>query len=77
MKVRLLDEANDDLTSEADGLQLIRDGWGEYILKCLTEDIDALERKAGADPLFYGYHRRLSKKFPHAIYYDVNVEGLS
>ena len=46
---------------------------GAYFIDCLTSDIESLRLFAGihAKPLA-GFHRTLSKRFPFAIYYDVD-----
>ena len=49
------------------------DGLGIYFLDCLTSDIESLRLFAGIHPKpLGGFHRTLSKRFPFAIYYDVN-----
>jgi hypothetical protein len=49
-------------------------GLGSYFLDCLFSDIDSLVLFAGIHQVVYGYHRCLSKRFPFAIYYDVQEE---
>ena len=49
-------------------------GLGSYFLENLLADIDALQHSAGVHPQFFGYCRALSKRFPYAIYYQVNGE---
>jgi len=48
-------------------------GLGDYFTDCLFEDLERLEREAGIHATVYGLHRKLSKKFPFAIYY--RMEG--
>ncbi len=46
-----------------------REGLGNYFTDCLFEDLDRLDGEAGIHAILYGLHRKLSKKFPFAIYY--------
>ena len=46
-----------------------RDGIGDYFTNCLFKDLDRLGREAGIHEIVFGSHRKLSKKFPFAIYY--------
>lgn len=46
-------------------------GLGDYFRSCLIADIDSLAYYAGIHEVVYGYHRALSRRFPHCIYYSV------
>ena len=48
-----------------------QDGVGDYFIDCLFSDLEALESQGGIHELVYGLHRKLSKRFPFAIYYRV------
>ena len=74
MRIEILDEAQEDLI---EGFRFYEDreiGLGSYFLDCLFADIDSLVLFAGIHQVVYGYHRSLSKRFPFAIYYDVEGE---
>jgi hypothetical protein len=74
MKVEVLETALDDL---ADGFHFYEnqsEGLGAYFVDSLWSDIDSLCLFAGIHPLFLGYHRLLSKRFPFAIYYKIENE---
>jgi hypothetical protein len=74
VRIDILDEAQDDLV---EGFHFYEDreiGLGSYFLDCLFSDIDSLVLFAGIHQVVYGYHRCLSKRFPFAIYYDVQGE---
>jgi hypothetical protein len=43
-------------------------------LECISRDIDALEVEVGIHRTEDGYHRRLSCRFPFAIYYTVETD---
>lgn len=45
---------------------------GDYYWDSLLSDMESLVVFAGVHSKKYGYYRMLSKRFPYAIYYDVN-----
>ena len=72
MRVQVLDSATQDL---ADGYRFYErqsEGLGGYFLDSLWSDINSLHLYAGIHPLYYGYHRLLSARFPFAIYYRID-----
>ena len=75
MKVRILDRAEDDLV---DGFWFYEDqqsGLCRYFLDQLYADIGLLDQFGGIHRVvFAGFQRRLSRKFPYAIYYKVDDE---
>jgi plasmid stabilization system protein ParE len=73
MHVELRVEARHDLIEGAPFYDRQREGLGDYFTDCLFEDLERLEREAGVHATVYGLHRKLSKKFPFAIYY--RIEG--
>ncbi len=46
-------------------------GLGEYFFNSLFSDIDSLTLFAGVHIKVFGYYRKLSQKFPYAIYYKI------
>lgn len=74
MKVLILSTAEEDLRSGFDFYEQRQQGIGAYFVECLFRDIDALSTQAGVHRLENGYHRRLSNRFPCAIYYTVDEE---
>ena len=74
MKIEIVDEAQDDLTEGFRFYETRESGVGSYFLDCLFSDIDSLLLFAGIHQIVHGYHRSLSKRFPFAIYYDVQVD---
>lgn len=71
MRVELRVEARHDLVEGALFYEQQREGLGNYFTNCLFKDLDRLESEAGIHAMVYGLHRKLSKKFPFAIYYRV------
>ena len=74
MKIEILGEAQEDLIEGFDFYEAREVGLGSYFLDCLFSDIDSLLLYAGIHQIIFGYHRSLSKRFPFAIYYDVEGE---
>lgn len=78
MKVRLLPAARRDLV---DGYQFYEKqaaGVGRYFLDSLYAEIDSLTVHAGIHPVHFGSYRRLlARRFPFAVYYQVDDEVVS
>lgn len=72
MRIEILDEAQEDLVEGFRFYQSRAIGVGFYFLDCLFSDIGSLVLFAGIHQVVHGYHRCLSKRFPFAIYYDVD-----
>jgi hypothetical protein len=71
MRVELRVEARQDLIQGALFYDEQREGLGSYFAECLWSDLERLEGEAGIHEIVYGLHRKLSKRFPFAIYYRV------
>lgn len=69
MRVELRDEARGDLVDGAYfyGRQSV--GLDDYFIRCLGEDLRSLEATYGIHEMYRGFYRKLSKRFPFAIYY--------
>ena len=74
MRIEILDEAQKDLIEGFRFYETRQSGVGSYFLDCLFSDIDSLLLFAGIHQVVHGYHRSLSKRFPFAVYYDVQDE---
>jgi plasmid stabilization system protein ParE len=72
MPVAISDDALVDLN---EGFWFYEDqqaGLGEYFLSCLRADIEGLKFTGGIHRRFDGgFHRLLSRVFPHAVFYTV------
>lgn len=71
MRIKILDEAQDDLIQGFRFYEGREAGLGAYFLDCLFSDIDSLLLYGGIHQVVYGHRRCLSKRFPFAIYYSV------
>ena len=75
MKIRILSSAFNDLARGRDFYEEQGEGLGGYFLDSLFSDIDTLMLYAGIHRKVLGFHRLLSKRFPHAIYYQIEAEN--
>jgi plasmid stabilization system protein ParE len=75
MKIRILGSAFQDLEQGWVFYERQSPGVGDYFHECLFNDIDSLARYGGIHRMVYGFHRLLSKRFPHAIYYRIDEQG--
>lgn len=72
MQVRIAHSAETDLSQGFAFYEKQQPGVGEYFLDSLYADIDSLVLFGGIHPKPDGrLHRTLSKRFPFAIYYEV------
>lgn len=72
MRVLVLEEAKQDLLDGARFYDSQQAGLGDYFFDTLCSDIESLHLFAGIHPKHWGSHRVLSKRFPYAIYYEMN-----
>ena len=70
MTVEILEDAAEDLESGAQLLESCMAGVGNYFLDSILSDLDFLVLFAGIHPIYYEFHRMLSKRFPFGIYYE-------
>lgn len=70
--VVVLDEAVEDLVDGRNFYESIEEGIGDYFIDCLLSDINSLRIHAGIHAERLGFYRTLSKRFPFAIYYDID-----
>jgi hypothetical protein len=71
VKIRVLPSAVNDLEKGKDFYEEQGQGLGQCFLDSLFADIDSLALYAGVHSIHWGYHRLLSKRFPHAIYNQI------
>jgi len=70
VKIRILDDAVQDLIEGFRFYEKLEPGLGTYFTDSLFSDIDSLSIYGGIHPIYFnGYLRMLSKRFPFAIYY--------
>jgi len=71
VRIEILPEAREDLIAGYRFYESQAQGLGSYFRESLLADVDALATNAGVHAKGFGYHRRLSERFPFAIYYRV------
>lgn len=76
MKIEILSIAMSDIQYGQRFYEQQQEGLGAYFLDSLFSDIDALLLYAGVHQQFFGYYRALSKRFPYAIYYQLNGQTI-
>jgi plasmid stabilization system protein ParE len=76
VKLKLLPEAERDLEIGADFYESQRQGLGVYFNDCLVSDIESLLLYGGIHEQYRGFFRALSKRFPFAIYYKLELDGV-
>ena len=74
MRIEILPEARDDVIAGFRFYERQALGLGSYFRESILGDIDALAVYGGVHTKVFGYHRRLSKRFPFAIYYRVEAD---
>jgi len=72
MHVELRVEARNDLIEASAFYDAQRDGLADYFIDSVFADLQVLESEAGIHELAYGLHRKLTERFPFAIYYRVD-----
>jgi len=74
--LRVLSLAEADLLDGFRFYERQTSGVGWYFLESLNSDIESLRLYAGIHRKVFGYHRMLSKRFPFAIYYDLQHDEI-
>ena len=67
-----LEEAAKDLDSGKAFYDFNEEGIGLYFIDSLLSDIESLKIRAGVHGKKHGFFRMLSKRFPFAVYYDID-----
>ena len=75
MRVRILASASRDLVEGSRFYDRQEEGLGGYFLDSLFSDIDSLQLYGGIHPRNFGpFHRMLSRRFPFAVYYELEQD---
>ena len=72
MHVELRDEARNDIVKGALFYGRQSPGLDDYFVECIQKDLAKLQTTFGVHERVYGFYRRLSERFPFAIYYLVH-----
>ena len=75
MNIKILSSARQDLLDGYYFYEAQSHGMGDYFLDSLYSDIDSLMITHGVHQRFFNrYYRLLSKRFPFAVYYQLEDE---
>jgi len=74
MKIIVRPSARNDLSNGRDFYERQGEGLGDYFAESLSSDIDSLKVYAGIHLKSHGFFRAISKRFPYAIYYDLEKQ---
>jgi hypothetical protein len=75
MIIKILNSASQDLMDGFSFYEKQSKGLGGYFLESLFSDIESLKAYAGIHSFHFNkYQRLLSKRFPFAVYYQVNSD---
>lgn len=70
-EVIILDDAVKDLEIGRQFYEERGEGIGDYFVDSLLSDIESLYLYGGIHSYRFGYQRLLSKRFPFAVYYEI------
>jgi len=71
MTVVILEDAAADVELGRRFYEACETGVGDYFVESILADLSSLVIFAGIHPVYFGFHRMLSKRFPFGIYYEV------
>lgn len=74
MRIHILRSARNDLEDGYDFYEDCEEDIGEYFLRSLETDIRSLETTGGTHQIVRGYFRKYASRFPHAIFYKVELD---
>ncbi len=77
MIIQISSDAEQDLESGWFFYEQQQKGIGDYFWDSLLSDIESLLIYAGVHSKEFGFHRMLAKRFPYAVYYDINDNIIS
>jgi len=74
MTVFVLEDAAEDMESGRRFYESLEPGIGAYFLESILSDLSSLALYSGIHPVHFGFHRMLSRRFPFALYYEIEGE---
>ena len=70
-KLRLTKPSQEDIHSSEIFYENQNSNLGVYFYDNIISDLDALKFYAGIHEKYFGFYRMLTRRFPYAIYYDI------
>ncbi|HIP13343.1 MAG TPA: type II toxin-antitoxin system RelE/ParE family toxin [Arcobacter sp.] len=67
----LTDLSQEDIYTSQDFYETQSPNLGIYFYDSIIVDLDALKFYAGIHQKYFGFYRMITKRFPYAIYYDI------
>lgn len=71
MEFKILPSGYRDLAGGRDFYEEQAPGIGTYFLESAFAEVESLRIYAGIHRRVFGYHRLLMKRFPYAVYYEI------
>jgi plasmid stabilization system protein ParE len=72
VNLQILPTAQADLRSGYSFYEAQSEGLGPYFFQSLFAEIEALSTTAGLHRRVFGFHRKIARRFPFAIYYFID-----
>jgi len=76
-QVTVLAFAYEDMQSIKDFYDKQADHLGNYFVNSILTDIESLSFYGGIHQKYFGLYRMLAKRFPYAIYYDIEDDRVA
>ena len=76
IRIRILDSALEDLDRGREFYDRQGEGLGAYFLDSLFAEVDSLVLYRGIHRKVFGYYRLLARRFPYAVYYQMESDEL-
>lgn len=68
--------ADEDLLRAEKFYELQAPNLGDYFFDSLISDIESLSFYGGIHMKYFGFYRMLAKRFPYAVYYDIEANDV-
>lgn len=75
MTIVVLEDAAEDIETGRRFYESCEAGVGDYFIESILSDLDSLVLYAGIHPIYFGFHRMLSERFPFGLYYEVEGDA--
>ena len=75
MTVVVLEDAATDIEAGRQFYETREQGVGDYFVESILSDLGSLVLYGGIHPVLFGFRRMLCKRFPFAIYYELEREA--
>lgn len=75
--IRLIDDAREDLYAGRRFYDNMQEGVGAWFWDSLIADMESLHVYAGVHTKQHGYYRLLAKRFPYAVYYQLDPDYIT